>query len=64
MSDEALINRALSICHNLTYNEEPQASAKMVIRELCSRLDKRNFELGNKSFLGIETSKAIKNNEY
>lgn len=40
MTDHELILKALGICACLTYNEEPQGSTKMIIRELCARLDK------------------------
>lgn len=40
MNNKELVNKALGICHTLTYNTEPEGSAKHVIRELAHRLDR------------------------
>lgn len=42
MNNSELILKALGVASNLTYNEEPQGSAKHVIRELAHRLDRSN----------------------
>lgn len=39
-SDSELIGKALGVCHTLTYNEEPQGSAKHTLRELAHRLER------------------------
>lgn len=46
--DNDLINKAQSIAANLTYNEEPEASAKHIIKELCHRLGKRTVTITKK----------------
>lgn len=40
MTNSELIGKALGVCHVLTYNEEPQGSAKHIIKELAHRLDR------------------------
>ena len=40
MTNKELILKALGVCHTLTYNEEPQGSAKHMLRELAHRLDR------------------------
>jgi len=46
--DSKLIDQAQSIAANLTYNEEPEASAKHIIKELCHRLGKRTVTITKK----------------
>lgn len=40
MTNSELILKALGVCHTLTYNEEPEGSAKHLLRELAHRLDR------------------------
>lgn len=42
MNKNEVILKALGIANNLTYNEEPQGSAKHIIQELAHRLDRSN----------------------
>ena len=42
MNNSDLILKSLGIASNLTYNEEPQGSAKHIIHELAHRLDRSN----------------------
>lgn len=40
MTNNEIINKALGVCRVLTYNEEPQGSAKHLLRELSRRLER------------------------
>ena len=48
MTDSELINKALGVACNLTYNEEPQGAAKHMLRELAHRLGAKTVRVHKK----------------